>query len=111
MAYNQEAFLDLGPKEEAERLQSSPGCGGKGILEALREMQRALLLCAVLTSCFFSLLPKSTDIALAVWISINPWYILLLALSPCNVQVRFDCFFFFICLFSKKKKTEKAQIS
>lgn len=45
VVYNQEAFSELGPKEEARRLQRSPPYGVKGNLEALQETQRALVLC------------------------------------------------------------------
>lgn len=41
VVYNQEAFAELGPTQEAEGLHY----GVKGGLEALWEVQRALLLC------------------------------------------------------------------
>lgn len=41
VVYNQEVFVESGPKREAEGLHY----GVKGGLEALREVQRALLLC------------------------------------------------------------------
>ena len=109
VVYNQEVFVESGPKQEAEGLHY----GVKGGLEALREVQRALLLCWVLTQRSFSNPCKELHILRWQCVSMNcnlsiylPWYSLLPVLSPCNIQVQLGwvCCCLFVCFLRGGKK-------